>query len=120
MRLLAVNITRLNDERVQLSAVYRALYELALSVSSIKAKIIGEDSFSNIKNDFETILHCLDDEIAGCKQLYEGIDVICQLYSTCEDRVLDFGEGVLIKYDQPNASFVDLSQTAEILKDFQF
>ena len=120
MLLLAVNVTQLSDERTKMSAVYRALYEIGLAVSSIKAEIIGKESLSEFKSDFEIIQRCLDTEIEECKQLYDGIDVICQLYSTCEDRVLDFGEGVLRKYDQPSASFVDLSQTAEILSDFQF
>ena len=102
----------------------RVMYKILLSNMQIIADTRGQlSSIAGMETTcctLQRLAHMVDMQADQCRRLSQSLDIICQTYVSCENRVLDRCENVLACYKQPVAKFVDLSSAAALLEELSF
>ena len=65
-------------------------------------------------------LNDIEQQAEWCRKLGRSLDAICQSYLTCENRILDYCEGSITYYEQPETKFIDLSTASALLRELSF
>lgn len=103
-----------------LKTVYAALTSNGQAVSDLRGQISLVMGMEGVCNDLDALANSMDAQAKQCQRLFQSIDIICQTYASCENRILDRYENVMIHYEQSPAKFVDLTSAASILSEFLF
>lgn len=118
--MISVNTGCLYAGYDELNAAYRSLSSLSSSLTEVKDRLSGTQGMERSMILLRQVSGRVDEHMEQCRKLCRSIDMICQLYALCEERALDLGENAIVRYSQPEAAFVDLSSTTDILHEFSF
>ncbi len=118
--MLFINPDHLYAGYGELETIYGALNGCSLTAAEVDKYLAGDCGM----DDIAAVLHRTIVDVGNCIEQYRGlfrsIDMICQIYASCERRVSDSGEGAIIRYAQPSAELVDLTSTLDVLEEFSF
>ena len=118
--MISVNTNHLYSGYEELKSVCGSLWNIASDMQEIR-KCVSEVSGMA---DAVALLHQPNNELCTyvdqCRWLCQSLDTICQLYQSCENRILDYGESAIIHYSYQPTAFLDLSAATEILGEFSF
>lgn len=118
--MISINPDRLYAGYGELKSVYGSLCTLSSTVLEIRNRLSNTSGMTSSIDLLNRANSNIGDYIEQCRRLCQGMDTVCQLYVSCENRVLDSGENAIIHYSQPSTTFVDLSATVDILHEFSF
>jgi len=118
--LISIDIGALSMSRDPLLAAWRSLSLYRNEIAEMEPMLFESSGMEEIGQDVRTIDIALAETIEQCRTLWQGLDMICQLYSACENRVLDECENALVYHEQPPAVFANLSSASKILEAFSF
>lgn len=118
--LIATNPERLALSGDELRATYSSLISNEQAIATIKSQLSAVSGMDKICHSLNMVIDAIEAQAEHCQKLYQGLDTICQLYASCENRIIDRCENALVCYEQPPADFVDLVPTAALLKELSF
>ncbi len=118
--MIATNTERLYAGYDALRMVYTALRANVQVIAEIKDQLSAITGMDDIRHSLLRLADAMDAQAGQSLRLFQSLDIICQTYVSCENRILDRCENALIYYEQPPASFVDLSSATALLRELSF
>lgn len=118
--LIAANTDRLYMGCDALRMVYTALRSNVQVLTEIRDQLSTVTGMDDVCHSLLKLADTVDAQAAQSLRLFQSLDIICQTYVSCENRILDRCENALVYYEQPPASFVDLSSATELLRELSF
>lgn len=118
--LIATNTNQLYTAHDSFGTVSAALTSHAQAISYIKGQLSATAGMTEICLSLQKSLNDIEAQAEYCRKLGQCLDAICQSYLTCENRILDYCEGSIIYYEQPETKFVDLSTASALLRELSF
>ncbi len=118
--MIATNTERLYAGYDALRMVYTALRANVQVIAEIKDQLSAITGMDDIRHSLLRLADAMDAQAGQSLRLFQGLDIICQTYVSCENRILDRCENALVYYEQPPASFVDLSSATALLRELSF
>lgn len=118
--LIATNTDRLYTGCDALRMVYTALRSNVQVLAEIRDQLSAVTGMDDICHSLLRLTDAVDAQAGQSLRLFQSLDIICQTYVSCENRILDRCENALVYYEQPKASFVDLSSATALLRELSF
>lgn len=118
--LIATNTDQLYMAYDSFKGIYTALTSHIQAISQIKDQLAATAGAGDICLSLQRSLNDIEIQTECCRKLGQSLDIICQSYLACENRILDWCEGSISHYDQPEAKFIDLSAASALLQEFSF
>ncbi len=118
--MIATNTDRLYAGYDSLKSICTSLSTQGHAISDVRRQLLPVSGMDGICRSIQAMMDNVDLQIEQCKKLYQSLDMICQTYVACENRVLNHCEGTLIHYAQPPIGFMDLASTTNLLREFSF
>lgn len=103
-----------------LRIVYIELVSNGQVITDVKGQLSAIAGMEDICRSLQRLIGAIDNQVGQCRRLSQSLDIICQTYTSCENRILDRCEDVVIRYEQPPTEFVDLSSATELLREISF
>lgn len=105
------------DEFMSACELMTALSSTASDVQNRISDISGMENAAGLLQRTNSDMY---DLIERARRLCQCIDTVCQYYISCENRVQDYGENATVRFPHPSTTFVDLTATAGVLREFLF
>lgn len=118
--LIATNADKLYAGCDELRIVYTTLMSNWQVIEDAKGQLSGISGMEAVCYSLQKLIDSVYTQAGQCRRLSQSLDMICQAYSSCENRIIDQCENVLTHYAQPPAEFVDLSSATALLKELSF
>ncbi len=118
--LIATNADRLYTGCDELRIVYTALMSNWQVIEDAKGQLSGIAGMEAVCYSLQKLIDSVYTQAGQCRRLSQSLDMICQAFASCENRIIDQCENVLTHYAQPPAEFVDLSSAKALLKELSF
>lgn len=118
--MIATNADRLYVGCDALRIVYTALMSNGQVIADVKGQLSAVVGMEATCYSLQKLIDSVDTQAGQCRRLAQSLDIICQTYVSCENRILDQCENVLTRYAQPPAEFVDLSPATALLRELSF
>lgn len=118
--MIATNADRLYVGYDAMRIVYTALVSNGQVIADVKGQLSAVAGMETVCHSLQRLIDAVDIQAGQCWRLFQSLDIICQTYISCENRILDRCENVLTHYAQPPAEFVNLSSATALLKELSF
>lgn len=89
-------------------------------VSSVQKRLADTVELEIPCSSLDKAVRRIECQLQVCRRLYQSVESICQAYDACENRVLDYCENGIVRYEQPPAEFYDLSSAIGLLQELSF
>lgn len=120
MILIASNTDILYAGYDELKKTVSSLMAVEQTVGEVRAQLSGASGMGAIQGLLQKAAGAIENETDALHELYRSLDMICQTYTSCEQRILARCEDTLIYYEQPQTEFVELASAASLLQELSF
>ena len=118
--MIATSTDQLYTAHDSFRTVCAALTSHMQAISDTKAQMSAAAGMTEICLSLQKSLNDIEQQAEWCRKLGRSLDAICQSYLTCENRILDYCEGSITYYEQPETKFIDLSTASALLRELSF
>lgn len=118
--MIATNTDQLYRSYDSFKGIYTTLISHTQEISHVKEQLAATAGLEDICLSLQRSLSDIEIQADCCRKLGQSLDVICQSYLSCENRILDCCEGSISRYDQPETRFVDLAAASALLQELSF
>lgn len=118
--MIATNADRLCTGCNALRIAYTTLMSDVQVVAEVRGQLSAVTGMEDICNSLQALVDAADTQAGQCQRLSQSLDIICQTYVSCENRILNRCENTLVCYEQPPVKFVDLSSATALLRELSF
>lgn len=118
--MIATDADRLCTGCDALRIAYTTLVSDIQVMAEVRGQLAAITGMEDICHALQALSAAADTQAGQCHVLSQSLDIICQTYASCENRILDRCENALVYYEQPPVKFVDLSSATALLRELSF